>query len=158
MSLPEHSAPDCGRHSSVRTCNPIPCGVQLSTGYQPTWFRTKASMRQNGVRSRCEASCCINLQHGQDFDAASFLCDTRWYIVPSDSCWQQPFYRKVQAFSNSCVTAPPSVRVMRFLIPVSCCDEAATHLIWWRRSQSVWSETPLSCDRFAGFQGWLHLT
>lgn len=36
---------------------------------------------------------------------------------------------EVQAFANNRTPAPPSVHVVRLLIPVSCCDEAATYLI-----------------------------
>lgn len=36
---------------------------------------------------------------------------------------------QVQAFANHRTAAPPSVRVVRLLVPVSCCDEAAAYLI-----------------------------
>ncbi|KAI5986945.1 Alpha/Beta hydrolase protein [Pisolithus albus] len=36
---------------------------------------------------------------------------------------------QVQAFANHRTAAPPSVHVVRLLVPVSCCDEAAAYLI-----------------------------
>ncbi|OJA08539.1 hypothetical protein AZE42_02455, partial [Rhizopogon vesiculosus] len=36
---------------------------------------------------------------------------------------------EVQAFSNNRTPSPPWVRVMRVLVPVSCCDEAATYVV-----------------------------
>ncbi|KAI1785206.1 alpha/beta-hydrolase [Ganoderma leucocontextum] len=36
---------------------------------------------------------------------------------------------ELQAFSNTRTPSPPWVHVVRLLVPMSCCDEAATHLI-----------------------------
>ena len=36
---------------------------------------------------------------------------------------------ELQAFSNTRTPSPPWVHAIRVLIPVSCCDEAALHLI-----------------------------
>ncbi|KAI6095066.1 hypothetical protein F5141DRAFT_1162759 [Pisolithus sp. B1] len=36
---------------------------------------------------------------------------------------------QLQAFANNRTPSPPSVRVVRLLIPISCCDEAAAYLI-----------------------------
>ena len=44
---------------------------------------------------------------------------------------------ELQSFSNICTPSPPSVHVVRFVIPLASCDEAATHLIKAFRGEDV---------------------
>lgn len=47
----------------------------------------------------------------------------------SQTIFSVPFYSCYLGFSNTHTPSPPWIRVVRLLVPMTCCDDAASHLI-----------------------------